>query len=61
MRTSIHDEYPCSTKITTHLDRISHCNTTFDTSLTNRSTHRFFIINTRRDSIREAPALFTGL
>ena len=36
-------------RITTHLDHISHCKTTFGMNWSNRWTYRVFIINSRRD------------
>ena len=51
IRTIIYDKYSGSTKITTHLDHISHRKMTSGINWSNRWTCRAFIINTRRDSI----------
>ena len=51
IRTSIHDKFSGSIKITTHLDHISHCKTACGTNWLNRWTYRVFIQNTRRDEI----------
>ena len=48
-RTGVDDKYWGSTKITTHLDHISHCKTASGTNWSNRWTHRVFIKNARRD------------
>ena len=57
-RTSICDKCSCSTKITTHLDHISHCKTAFGTNRSNRWTYRVFIINTSRDEIWSNPEVW---
>ena len=48
IRTSIHHKYSGSSKMTTHLDHISHCNTSSGANWSNRWTNRVFI-TTRRD------------
>ena len=45
--TTIYYKHPGSIKFATHLDRLSHCETTSGTSWLNRWTFRIFIINTR--------------
>ena len=42
-------------KITTHLDHISHCQTTSGTNWSNRWTYRVSIINSRRGLIQLLP------
>ena len=42
IRTSIYDKYSGSMKITTHLDRISHCKTASGTNWSNGWTYRVF-------------------
>ena len=44
VRTSIYDECSGSTKIPTHLDHISHCETAPGTNWSNICTYRVFII-----------------
>ena len=46
---SIYDKRSGSITITTHLDRISHCETASGTNWSNRWTYRVLIMNTRRD------------
>ena len=48
---TIYHKYSGSMKITTHLDDISHCKTTYGTSWGNGWAHRVFVTNTRRDEI----------
>ena len=52
IRASIYDKCGGSTKITTHLDHISHYKTTSSKNRLKRWTYRVCIINTRRDEIR---------
>ena len=49
IRTSLCDIHSGSTKITTHLDHISHCKTTSGTNWSIGWRYRGFIISTRRD------------
>ena len=51
IRTTIHDQYSHSMKITTRLDQISDCKTASGTNWSNRWTYRVFFIDTRRDQI----------
>ena len=47
--TSSYDKHSGSTKITTHLDHISHRKAASGKDFSNRWTYRVFIIHTRRD------------
>ena len=49
IRTSVCDKHSGSTKFTTRLDHISHCQTASGTNRSNRWTYRVFIINAHRD------------
>ena len=49
IRTSICDNYSGSTKSTTHLDHISHCEAASGTNRSNKWTYRVFIISNHRD------------
>jgi hypothetical protein len=51
-RTSIRDEHSGSMKITTHLNRISHCKATPGTNWSDRWTNLVFLMNIRRDLIK---------
>ena len=48
-RTSMYDKYSGSMKITTHLDRISHCETASGANWSNRWTYRVFLRGAHRD------------
>ena len=52
IRMSIADEHSGSIKITTHLDRTSHCKTASSTNWSNRWTYGVFVINHCRDEVR---------
>jgi hypothetical protein len=54
IRTSIYDKCSGSTNITTHLNHISHCETSFGANWLNRWTNRVCIINTRANGFRSA-------
>ena len=54
-RRSICDEYSGSTKISTHLDHISHREIACGTHQSKRWTYRVFVINTRREYIPRTP------
>jgi len=49
IRTSNFDKSSGSTKITTHLDQIGHCETKSGSNWSNRRIYQVFIIDTRRD------------
>ena len=56
-RLSIYDQYSDSTKITSHLDHVSHCTTSPVTIWLDRWTNRVFIMNTRRNYITTSHAM----